>query len=295
MSDSFQHIGLIGKYGDPGVAETLQRVAAVLRQRQIRVSLDEATGAMLGQHDIETASRETLAADSDMVIVIGGDGTLLDAARSLARAEVPVLGINLGRLGFLVDVSPVGMEAQLNAILDGDYVSEQRSLLNIQVTRDGAILQESDALNDLVIHKVDIARMLELETHIDGKLLTSLRADGLIVSTPTGSTAYALSGGGPILHPSLDAIVLVPICPHTLSNRPIVVNEESRIQVRLLEERTQAQITCDGQVNFDLHTSDKVLIRKAAHSLHLIHPAGHDYYEVLRAKLGWGGNINKIR
>jgi NAD+ kinase len=232
-------------------------------------------------------TRETLARQCDLAIVVGGDGTLLNAARSLADTGCAVLGVNLGRLGFLVDVSPEDMDTQINSILGGDFIEEPRTLLHAMVTRDGEPVDESTALNDVVINKKDIARMIELDTWIDGHFLNRNRSDGLIVATPTGSTAYALSGGGPILHPGLDAITLVPICPHTLSNRPIVINHDSCIEIVIHEGTLQAQISCDGQVNLTLDPGDRVTVRRHDHDLRLLHPPGHDYFDVLRRKLRW--------
>jgi len=216
------------------------------------------------------------------------DGTLLNAARSLVDADVPVLGVNLGRLGFLADVSPRDMGQRLDEILAGQFEEERRALLHASVIRGGHSVSESDALNDIVIHKWDIARMIELDTRIDGRFLNSLRADGLIVSTPTGSTAYALSGGGPIIEPSLPALVLVPICPHTLSNRPIVLSDQSTIEILVHgDDANKAQITCDGQVNFSLATGDIIRIQRKAKTLRLIHPSGHDHFDIMRKKLRW--------
>ena len=231
--------------------------------------------------------REPLARQCDLAIVVGGDGTLLNAARSLADTGCAVLGVNLGRLGFLVDVSPDEMDMQIDRILGGNFIEEPRTLLHAAVTRDGEPVDESTALNDVIVHKKDIARMIELDTWIDGHFLNRNRSDGLIVATPTGSTAYALSGGGPILHPDLDAITLVPICPHTLSNRPIVINHDSCIEIVIHEAALQAQISCDGQVTLTLDPGDRVTVRRHDHDLRLIHPPGHDYFDVLRRKLRW--------
>jgi len=219
--------------------------------------------------------------------VVGGDGTLLNAARSLAEPGVAVLGVNLGRLGFLVDVSPEEMTQQLDQILAGKFIEEERTLLHASVVRDGQLLTESAALNDVIVHKRDIARMIELDTFIDGHFLNTNRSDGLIVATPTGSTAYALSGGGPIIHPKLAAISLVPICPHTLSNRPIVVDDTSIIEIILHEDTLEATISCDGQVSQPLQSGDRVTVRKHAHTLRLLHPQEHDYFTILRKKLRW--------
>ncbi len=288
MGSAFDTIGLIGKTGDPGVADTLVTLAADLGQRGLKVILDASAAEHFAQPTEAVMKRAELAGECDLAIVLGGDGTLLNAARSLAAADVPVLGVNLGRLGFLADVSPGEMRERLDEILAGRYEEERRSLIHASVIRDGKTISESDALNDAVIHKWDISRMIELDTSIDRRFLNSLRADGLIVATPTGSTAYALSGGGPILDPALEALVLVPICPHTLSNRPIVVSDQVEIEIVLQgADTTKAQITCDGQVNFELVAGDRVHIRRNNHDLRLIHPQQHDHFEIMRKKLRW--------
>jgi len=288
MSSPFQTIGLIAKSGAPAVAHTLTKLISDLRQRELRVVLDESAAVYFQRPDEAVLNRWELAKGCDLAIVVGGDGTLLNAARSLAEADVAVLGVNLGRLGFLADVSPDEMHERLDEILAGQYEEEHRSLLHASVLRDGRTVSESDALNDVVIHKWDIARMIEVDTTIDGRFLNSLRADGLIVSTPTGSTAYALSGGGPILDPALQALVLVPICPHTLSNRPIVVSDQVEIEIVLHgDNSTEAQITCDGQMNFELASGDQVRIKRKDHDLRLIHPRNHDHFDIMRKKLRW--------
>ena len=288
MGSTFHTIGLISKTGDPGVADTLVTLAADLGKRGLKVILDASAAEHFKQPTEPVMKRAELAGECDLAIVLGGDGTLLNAARSLAKADVPVLGVNLGRLGFLADVSPDDMRQRLDEILAGQYEEERRSLIHASVIRDGQTISESDALNDAVIHKWDISRMIELDTSIDQRFLNSLRADGLIVATPTGSTAYALSGGGPILDPALGALVLVPICPHTLSNRPIVVSDQVEIEITLHgDDTTKAQITCDGQVNFELIAGDCVTIRRKDHDLCLIHPQQHDHFDIMRKKLRW--------
>lgn len=289
MTTHFQQIGLISKYGDPSVGETLAALLALLEQRGIAAFLDESAAASISDTGLPVLSREQLAQRCDLAISVGGDGTLLNAARSLTDAGVPVLGVNRGRLGFLADVMPAEMASRLDRVLGGQYEVEERTLLHAEVYREGECLHESDALNDVVIHKYDIARMIELETRIDGLFLNCQRSDGLVLATPTGSTAYALSGGGPILHPTLQAIVLVPICPHALTNRPIVVNDNALIEVVIHGDNTcEAQVTCDGQVKFPLDTGDRIRVCRKQKTLKLIHPPGHDYYEVLREKLRWG-------
>jgi NAD+ kinase len=283
----FKRIGLIGKSGDSNVATTLRALVRLLEAYGVEILLDAGLADMLDDCAHPVTDRDTLARRCDLAIVVGGDGTLLNAARSLAEPRVAVLGVNLGRLGFLVDVSPEDMEQQLQNILAGDFDEEQRTLLHATVSRDDRVISASNALNDVVIHKKDIARMIELDTWINGRFLNTNRSDGLIIATPTGSTAYALSGGGPVLHPALEAITLVPICPHTLSNRPIVLHDDATIEVVIHPGALQAQISCDGQVNTVLDPGDRVTIRKHDHTLRLLHPPGHDYYEVLRKKLRW--------
>ncbi|WJW76454.1 NAD(+) kinase [Thiohalobacter sp. IOR34] len=289
MGETFKRIGVIGKYGDPGVADTLKELIEFLDGRRLEVILDTSAAEQLPAGMAPAMDRHELAEAVDLAIVVGGDGTLLHAARSLADAGVPLLGINLGRLGFLADVLPAQIQHQLGQVLDGQFREEERSLLHASVLRGEQSVSESDALNDVVVHKWDIARMIELEVHIDGHLLNTQRSDGLIVSTPTGSTAYALSGGGPLLHPTLNAIELVPICPHSLNNRPFVIGDAARIEILLRDGAyTQAQMTCDGQVNFGLLPGDRILIRRKARCLRLIHPPEYDYFGILRAKFGWG-------
>jgi NAD+ kinase len=287
MNTRFERVGLIGKSDDHNVSTTLRALSTLLERLRLQIQVDEGVADMLADSGYPVVTRETLARQCDLAIVVGGDGTLLNAARSLADPGCAVLGVNLGRLGFLVDVSPDEMDMQIERILGGDFIEEPRTLLHAAVIRGGEPVGESTALNDVIVHKKDIARMIELDTWIDGHFLNRNRSDGLIVATPTGSTAYALSGGGPILHPSLDAITLVPICPHTLSNRPIVINHDSRIEIVIHEGALQAQISCDGQVTLTLDPGDRVKVRRHDHDLRLIHPPGHDYFDILRRKLRW--------
>ena len=291
MTNAFTTIGLIGKYADASVGDCLKSICAYLQDRGLRVILDEHTATLWPRSGLETGDYHLLGARCDLAIVIGGDGTLLNAARALADFGVPLLGVNLGRLGFLTDVSSDETSSRLGAILSGDYLSEERFLLHAGVVRAGRLLHEGDALNDVVIHKWETARMIECETHVNGRFVNTHRSDGVIVATPTGSTAYALSGGGPIVHPTLDAIVLVPICPHTLSNRPIVVSAASEIEIVLHPSHDgRAQMTCDGQVTQPLLPGDRVVVRKKERRIRLIHPRGYDYFDILRAKLRWGGH-----
>lgn len=291
MTSEFSTIGLIGKYGDPGVGETLLQISEHLSAHQCNVMLEAETASMVSNQQLPTASLEKIGKECDLAIIVGGDGTLLNAARNLVEFNVPILGVNLGRLGFLVDISPDDMGLRLDEIFSGKYEEEHRILLSAEVHHKDGTISKSDAFNDVVVHKREVARMVETETYINGKFLNSMRADGLIVSTPTGSTAYALSGGGPILQPDLDAMVLVPICPHTMSFRPIVIDGDSKIEIIVKDSTSKAQITCDGQINLPLSSGDKVLIQKKNKVVRLIHPCQHDHYQILRAKLRWGENF----
>jgi NAD+ kinase len=287
MAAQFTRIGLIGKANDHQVALTLQALTDYLDRRQVEFLLDADIATLVSCPGHRVVERGTLAGQCDLAIVVGGDGTLLNAARSLAEPGVSVLGVNLGRLGFLVDVSPEEMTSQLDRILSGEYQQEERTLLHASMSRDNEILSESTALNDVIVHKRDIARMIELDTWIDGHFLNTTRSDGLIVSTPTGSTAYALSGGGPVLRPKLNAIALVPICPHTLSNRPIVIDDDAVIEIVLHEGTLEATVSCDGQISQPLQSGDHVRVQRHAHTLCLLHPPDHDYFAMLRKKLRW--------
>jgi len=287
-NSGFSSIGLIAKSDDDGqVARTLQAIYAHLIELGLDVSLDRSTDPFL---DIDhTVPRRELADHSDLVVVVGGDGTLLTAARSLADAGIPIVGVNLGRLGFLVDVSPDTMLARLDEILAGHYSEERRFLVNTEIIRDGEVIRTGLALNDVVLRIKNVVRMIEFETWVNGKFVNIQRADGMVVSTPTGSTAYALSGGGPILHPALEALLLLPICPHTLSSRPIVVSADSDVEIRICQHiRETGQVVCDGQNNIDVAAGDRLRIRRKEERMRLLHPADYDYYHILREKLHWG-------
>ena len=288
----FQTVGLIAKHGDPRVSETLGRLIDMLRSRDLEVVIDERSRGACPDCDLPVVARDVLGQRCDLIVVVAGDGTFLSAARSLVDQEVPLLGVNLGRLGFLADVMPDEMSERLNEILDGEFVDETRFLLNVTVERHAVGVFTGVALNEVVTHKSSMARLVEFETYIDGHLVNRQRSDGLIVATPTGSTAYALSGGGPIVHPSLDAIVLVPICPHTLSSRPVVVGGGSVVEVVLGDDaESSVQLSCDGQTTVQLAAGDRISITKRHPELRLIHPVGHEYYATLRTKLHWGKGL----
>lgn len=288
----FRTVGLIGREGDARVAQTFRALVGLLARRGVTVLLDAQSTASLEAKDLPRVAREELGRRCQLIIIVAGDGTFLGAARSLVDLEVPLLGVNLGRLGFLTDLMPDEMEAGLEDILAGRFQEDERELLRASVYRGGHAFLSEVALNEVVIHKWNIARLIELTTHIDGRLLNTQRSDGLIIATPTGSTAYALSGGGPILYPNLAATVIVPICPHTLSSRPIVVSARSRIEVLVATTPTpEAQLTCDGQVTLELQSGDRVCIERHPRPIRLIHPPGHDYFATLRAKLRWGHKL----
>lgn len=288
----FSIVGLITKPGDRRLADTVRALVSYLRSKSVQVIADEIAASLLGNTDISGRPREAMAQRCDLVIAIGGDGTLLHAARSLLSSDVPLLGINQGRLGFLVDLSPEDMAVTLDEILAGNYKEEHRLLLQANVLRDGETIAQSNAFNDVVVHVREVIRMIEFNTYVDGRYLNTQRADGLIIATPTGSTAYALSGGGPILYPSLNAIVLVPICPHTLTNRPIVVDADSQITIEICQDNNpSARVSFDGQDNIDLLPKDRIQIHRQSNELRLIHPKGTDYFEILRAKLRWSEQL----
>jgi NAD+ kinase len=288
----FRTVGIIGKQGEAaGVRTTLQRLNDHLGLRGLTPLFDAESARLLGRPPAEGLPVAVIGASSDLVVVVGGDGTLLHAARAMAGYQVPLLGINLGRLGFLVDISPGHIESALDAILAGEYETDARALLSAVVVTDRDSQCAYAALNDVVIHKWNTARMIEFETYIDGVFVNAQRSDGLIVATPTGSTAYALSGGGPLLAPALDAILLVPICPHDLSNRPLVVPGESHIEIRVCgHDHGHVRVTCDGQTDLQLPRQASIRIARHPERACLLHPKGHDHYKILRAKLSWGGH-----
>lgn len=287
MSQSFKAVTLIGKYMDPRMREYVQALVDLLHARNIGVTIEMVTAEKLGISDIPYVAMEGVGKVSDMAIVLGGDGTMLTAARALLDDDVPLVGINRGRFGFLTDISTDGMLAAVTRILDGEYTVEQRILLGARIVRDNRVLSKGRALNDIVVSKGSQARLIELEVTIDGQYVHRQRSDGLIVSTPTGTTAYALSAGGPLLHPTLEAIALVPICPHTLSNRPFAINSASTVEITLMRA-DDARVHFDGQLHAELNKGDKVVVKRLDKTITLLHPLGHSHYEMLREKLHWG-------
>ena len=292
--EQFRNSGIIGRLGSVQVLDTIRRLKTFLTDHNLHVILDETIAEMLPGHGMQVSSRQSLGESCDLVIVVGGDGSLLGAARAMARHRVPVLGINRGNLGFLTDISPDELEKRVGEVLAGQYTVESRFLLEAQARRQNEAIGESDALNDVVLHPGKSTRMIEFELYIDGQFVYSQKSDGLIIATPTGSTAYALSAGGPIMHPKLDALVIVPMHPHTLSSRPIVVNGHSELKIVVSPNmQMYPQISCDGQNHFTCAPGDTVTIRKKSQKLHLIHPLDYNYYEVCRNKLGWGSRLGR--
>lgn len=285
---AFNTIGIMGKYNNPEIHNTLIHLLSFLQDKGITVLLDQGGEAFSTQYHLPLLPTAQLGATADLIIVVGGDGSLLHAARMMADHDVPVVGINRGQRGFLTDISPQVLTQSLEALLQGHYSEEKRFLLEMELWRDERCIATGLALNDIVLCSGQVAKMIEFEVHIDNRLIYRQRSDGIITATPTGSTAYALAGGGPILHPSLEAILLVPMHPPILSSRPIVIDSKSSIALHLVPENTLIhQLSCDGQIHVDIHPNDQIRIRRKEKELRLLHPTDYDYYYTLRNKLKW--------
>jgi NAD+ kinase len=279
---------LVGRFSDPRVAETVGTLLPHLQSRGVHVLVSEDAELPRGA-PVSAVPERTMGEHAELVIAVGGDGTLLYAARLVARTNVPLLGVNRGRLGFLTDVMPQDLLQSVDAALAGKLEADERPLLTARLHRPGGEPAQSFALNDVVMQKHDTGRTLDFETRIDGTYVNTHDGDGIIVASPTGSTAYALSCSGPIIEPHLPALVLVPICAHTLSDRPIVVAAHCLIEVALLERAdTQANVTCDGALLGAMTPADRLEVTTATERVTLLHPPGHDYYRLLRSKLRWG-------
>ncbi len=288
MSFPFKTIALIGKYKNPDIIAPLSRLGQYLRSRGLEVVLDCLTASNMAENEYPAIAMEEIGLRANLAIVLGGDGTMLNIARKLAPFGVPLVGINQGRLGFLTDLSIDTMKETLGSMLEGQYIAERRMLLCAEVLRDNNVMFDALALNDVAVSRGIGGNMIEFEVRINGEYVYSLRSDGLIVATPTGSTAYALSSGGPILHPGLDLIALVPVSPHTLSNRPIIVGPDAVVEV-LMHHTAVALVHSDSHSHFDLREHDRVVVRRSPHTVTLLHPSNHSYYRMLREKLGWSG------
>ena len=290
--DQFRNIGLIGRVGNERVIESVKTLKEFLVARGHTVILEEEIANVLPDHGLQVSTRRLIGEACDLVIVVGGDGSMLGAARDLARHDVPLLGVNRGGLGFLTDVSPEEVEAKVAEVLEGKYSIEKRFLLDVMVVRNGEPIGKGSAFNDIVVSSGEVARMIEFETWIDDQFVYNQRADGLIIATPTGSTAYSLSAGGPIMHPKLDALSLLPMFPHSLSSRPIVVDGNCEIKIALGSfNQINPVVSCDGHVKITAQPGDTVFIRKKPHKLKLIHPLDHNFYAVCRDKLRWGNKL----
>lgn len=288
----FRHIGIFTKPDEPRALEPLERLVRILRARDLDVVIDPHGAAMLGRPEGIGVQEPPFDGRRDLVVVVGGDGALLRAARQFIDHDVHLLGVNVGRLGFLTDLCPSQLDGRLAAILDGAWREERRFFLECTVWRGDERLEQAYALNDVVVEKWNTARLISFELYLDQRFTYGQRSDGIIIATPTGSTAYALSAGGPILHPSLDAIVLVPLSPHTLTHRPIVMDSRTVVGVAVdLREPGTAHVTCDGESVAKLSNGDRVVARRMDHVARLIHPADQDHYAVLRAKLHWATDL----
>ncbi len=291
---SFATVAVVARREREDVVETVLAVESILHGLGVEVLIEDATAGFLADngHKRQILPRLELAAASDLVVVVGGDGSLLGVAREIAHKRVPVVGVNRGGLGFLAGVSPDQLESQLTAILDGGYGSEDHFLLAARVMREGEEVAISTALNDVVVHPGSMAHMMEFAMWVDGRYVYDQRSDGVIVASPTGSTAYSLSAGGPIMHPSLDAIVIVPMFPHTLTSRPLVVRGDANIRIKVLKARkTAARVSWDSQVSQELEVSDEVHISKFSTPLKLLYPTGYDFFESCRSKLDWASRL----
>ena len=283
----FKNIAIISKKDDDSVKDSLDTVINYLDSKNIRYFLDDNSSILL--KGTPFTSIDEMTKKCDIAFIIGGDGTLLRSAQYLSKADIPICGINRGRLGFLVDISPDHIEENLESILSDNYSVDDRISLVGTVIRDGREICSNMSFNDVVIHSKDAVRMIEMDTMLDGEKLYTVNADGLVVSTPTGSTAYSLSCGGPILQPTMEALVMVPICPHLLSNRPIIIGMNSVIEIKLSDKsHTNASVTFDGQINVPIEANDVIKITKGKVTLRLIQPPGINFLSILREKLGWG-------
>lgn len=297
MTSSFSTVGLIGRRGTATIRDSLEIVLKLLLEKGIRVVVEEDTATIMGNGQrsdrdrYERAARLELGERADLIVVVGGDGSLLGVGRDLAHSGVPVVGVNRGGLGFLADIAPEQIEDALEGVLAGRYREEDHFLLHARIIRNGEEVAGSPALNDVVVHLGGMARMMEISLWIDDEFVYAQRSDGLIIASPTGSTAYALSAGGPIMHPSLDAIVVVPMFPHTLTSRPLVVRGRSQIRVSVAGTDQEARVSCDSQVDFLLDPDDEVVISKYETPLRLIYPMEHSFFDACRSKLDWASRL----
>jgi len=289
---SIKRIGVVVKPHQPDALDTLCRLTKWLDERGVALAGGPEIEHERIEHEtgcpIASLSQEELAQSVDLMLVLGGDGTMIATARMVGSAEVPVMGVNYGGLGYLAEFPIKELFSALEAVLAGNYKVEPRVMLAVELWRGQELVTRNRVLNDVVINKSALARIIEIEAWLNDQFVNSFRADGLIVATPTGSTAYNLSAGGPVIYPSMNVVVITPICPFTLSNRPIVVPDDSLIEVRLITEKEEVALTLDGQVGFPLKAGDRAVIRKSKTTFNLVQPANRNYFDVLRDKLKWG-------
>ena len=279
-------VGLLVKINDESVSATIRDVKSRMDAMGIETLMSHSTKGLV---DHETVPASEIGEKCDLAIVIGGDGTLLHAARELVDYDVPIVGVNRGRLGFLVDISPDKGLEKLEAVINGQYIEEERIMLETRIMREGECINTAYAFNDTIVRVRDVLQIMDFDITIDDVLVTHQRADGLIVATPSGSTAYALSNGGPIVGPTINAVVLQPICPHTLTSRALMVDAKSSIRMHLWDDQVlEAQVVCDGQVYMDATLGDMIEIKCMDKRVRLLHPETYDYHQILREKLNWG-------
>lgn len=288
ITKAIRTVGIISRPRREDIARVVPPLVAWLRARDVKVICDTETGGCIGALAGDTQERENLAVCSDLLIVLGGDGTLLSAARMAAERKVPILAVNLGGLGFLTTVTLDNIYLILEEIFSNKHRLSERVMLEAKVVRGGAVIRRQIALNDAVLNKAALARIMDLELRINGEYVTTYKADGLILSTPTGSTAYSLAAGGPIVYPTVEAFVVTPICPHTLTNRPLVIPDFAKIEVDFKAEDDAVFLTLDGQVGIELARGDHIMVQKAEEKLYLVRPERRTYFEILRSKLKWG-------
>lgn len=287
----FERVGVVGRRSSLHVVDSLRAVVDALRAGGVDVVAEAATAKMLDDGALPVVQRGAIGGQVDLVVVVGGDGSILGIAREVAGACTPVLGVNRGGLGFLADIAPEQITDKIGAVLAGEYSVDERFLLNASVYRGEELIEHATALNDVVVHAGSVSRMMDFEVLVDGEFVYEQRSDGLIVATPTGSTAYSLSAGGPIMHPGLDAIAIVPMFPHTLTSRPLLVDGGSRISVVIGDAAQTPKVSCDSQVDTSLRPHDEVRIAKHPHALRLAFPLGHNFFESCRSKLDWGTRL----
>ena len=281
-------VGIISRPRREDIARVVPPLIEWLRAHGVEVVCDSETGECIGPLTGQTRKREELPAHSDLLIVLGGDGTLLSAARLAAARQVPILAVNLGGMGFLTTVPQDELYQILEEIFSEKHRVSERVLLEARIVRDGAVIRRQIALNDAVLNKAALARIMDVVLRVDGEYVTTYKADGLILSTPTGSTAYSLAAGGPIVYPTVESFVVTPICPHTLTNRPLVIPDTAKIEIDFQSEDDAVFLTLDGQIGIELARGDHIVVRKARETLRLVRPAKKTYFEILRSKLKWG-------